>query len=230
MFYDSRRRMLASIYLRGFHLSRFGVSCSSILKQRPQPITGCCLSVGLPRHPDFFPLALQSLGKWARKAQIDDPAAPKPAPAPKLSPLPAAPPLPTAAAPGPEPTILLNQMSLGSEEALSAPASEIPSVSHLLIATENYLRLYPVDGLRAGDRSTIRKTKLEHPLGFAAPFRSSQGPGLAAITKSGILLVSEEVLSVIFNHVGEGLWNRAWGRNAPVSLKPVTDQTSLEAV
>ena len=72
--------------------------------------------------------------------------------------------------------------------ALPSPPAEPPS--HVLLVSRNYMRLYPVDGVRSGDRTTAKKAFLEAPLVLAAPFHSPAGSaGVAAVTANCEILV-----------------------------------------
>ncbi len=52
-------------------------------------------------------------------------------------------------------------------------------------ASRSHLRVYPADGVRAGDRTTLQKLFLEDALDFAAPFATPEGPALACLSMSG---------------------------------------------
>ncbi|EFN53326.1 hypothetical protein CHLNCDRAFT_137041 [Chlorella variabilis] len=61
--------------------------------------------------------------------------------------------------------------------------------AYLLLCCADYLRLYPADNVRLGDRSTERKASFEAGLCFAAPFMSVHGPGVASVDASDALQV-----------------------------------------
>jgi hypothetical protein len=56
-------------------------------------------------------------------------------------------------------------------------------------ASKGHLRLYPAGSLRTADHTTLRKTKLDAPAAFVAPFSSARGPGVVCISADGTLTV-----------------------------------------
>ena len=64
-----------------------------------------------------------------------------------------------------------------------------PPPKYLLQVSTTHLRLYTADSLRTADRTTLRKTRLGVPAGFAAPFSSPRGPGIACLSADGTLSV-----------------------------------------
>ncbi|KAK9811618.1 hypothetical protein WJX72_007037 [[Myrmecia] bisecta] len=74
-------------------------------------------------------------------------------------------------------------------EQSEADGRASPCATHVLICTDNYLRLYSADGVRQGDRTTAKKAYMEETLGFAAAFQSCHGPGVACITRSANVVV-----------------------------------------
>ena len=49
--------------------------------------------------------------------------------------------------------------------------------------------MYTAEGVRAADRSTLKKVFLEDALDFAAPFHTPEGPALACLSSSGNISV-----------------------------------------
>ena len=58
-----------------------------------------------------------------------------------------------------------------------------------LQVSRSHLRVYPAEGVRAADRSTLKKVALEDALDFAAPFHTPEGPALACLSASGRISV-----------------------------------------
>lgn len=55
--------------------------------------------------------------------------------------------------------------------------------------TRSHLRVYPAEGLRTADRTTLKKVFVEDALDFAAPFSTPEGPALACLTSAGRIVV-----------------------------------------
>lgn len=72
---------------------------------------------------------------------------------------------------------------------LDPQQAPIFTAAYLLICTDGYARLYPVDGVRCGDRSTVRKVAEHTPVGFAATFSCDNAPGLVVLSSTGVLKV-----------------------------------------
>ena len=68
----------------------------------------------------------------------------------------------------------------------------------LMQASSNRLRLYPVKHVWEADQTTVKKVDLSQPIAFAAAFASPRGPGIACLSPSGVLHVSQsQALSVL---------------------------------
>lgn len=68
-------------------------------------------------------------------------------------------------------------------------AEQVPTVCYVLLATAEYLRVYSVDTLLSGDRTTERKARLATPAIFAGWFLAEHGPGVATVSQSNVLSV-----------------------------------------
>jgi hypothetical protein len=60
-----------------------------------------------------------------------------------------------------------------------------PQAAYVLVATCEYLRLYPISHVVAGDRTVAKRVHLEGPLLFASCFTAAGGPALAALVGQG---------------------------------------------
>ncbi|KAH7619656.1 hypothetical protein Ndes2526B_g06639 [Nannochloris sp. 'desiccata'] len=68
----------------------------------------------------------------------------------------------------------------GLEENLSFAA-----VEYVLLPTADYLRVYSVESVRLGDRTTNKKQKIDPGAVFAGVFLSESGPGVVSISTEG---------------------------------------------
>ncbi|GBF90963.1 hypothetical protein Rsub_03818 [Raphidocelis subcapitata] len=60
---------------------------------------------------------------------------------------------------------------------------EDPEASYVLVATENYLRLYPAASAACGERGAARRVELPGPLRFASAFAAGGAPALACLLR-----------------------------------------------
>ncbi|KAL0052569.1 hypothetical protein WJX82_004051 [Trebouxia sp. C0006] len=74
---------------------------------------------------------------------------------------------------------------VGEPDADDEEEEEQAAAAHVLLCCDDSLRLYPAEGIRVGDRSSVKKVGLHEPIGFAAAFSGQHGPGLLDIKRSG---------------------------------------------
>ena len=73
----------------------------------------------------------------------------------------------------------------------------MPAATHVLLVSRDTLRIYPAQGVAAGDRTTVRKFSPpeEVPMLAAAALDTPQGPGIVFLTKGLWHVVSFATLS-----------------------------------
>ncbi len=61
----------------------------------------------------------------------------------------------------------------------------MPAATHVLLVSRDTLRVYPAQGVAAGDRTTMRKFSPpeEVPIRAAAAFTTASGPGVVFLTQ-----------------------------------------------
>ncbi|KAL0036450.1 hypothetical protein WJX77_008242 [Trebouxia sp. C0004] len=127
-------------------------------------------------HPDPLPLPPSAPGPESGSQKLQPPTPHggplAPAPPPEGKP-------PPQAQPAPQRQYVAEPDTDDDEEEEQAAAA------HVLLCCDDSLRLYPAEGIRVGDRSSVKKVGLHAPIGFAAAFNGQHGPGLLDIQRSG---------------------------------------------
>jgi hypothetical protein len=86
-----------------------------------------------------------------------------------------------------------------------------PQAAYVLVATCEYIRLYPISHVVAGDRTVAKRVHLPGPLLFASCFTAAGGPALAALVGQG----GEVALQVSW--CGEGRGGKRTGQRCVTS-------------